>query len=57
MSNQIASNHPDQNSPRLAVSSYDSGYEFSVDRYAGVKLLVQAAEDNIDTPATYASAH
>jgi hypothetical protein len=57
MANEIASNRPDQNKTRPFISSYDSGYEFSIDRYVDVKSLVLVADNKIDAPATYASAH
>ena len=57
MAHDIASNRSDKNPPRAAISSYDSGYEFSFDRYVDVKLLVEDADNKIDAPATYASAH
>ena len=57
MANEIASNRPDQNTTRPFISSYDSGYEFSLGRYVDVKSLVLLANDKIDAPATYASAH
>lgn len=57
MANEIASNRAGQHAPRPAISSYDSGYEFSIDRYVDVNLLVQEADQRIDAPSTYASAH
>jgi hypothetical protein len=57
MANEIASNRPNQNTTHPAISSYDSGYEFSLDRYGDVKSLVQDADKHTDAPATYASAH
>jgi hypothetical protein len=57
MANEIASNRANQNTPRPAISSYDSGYEFSLDRYVDLKSLVHDADKHTDAPATYASAH
>jgi hypothetical protein len=59
MANGIASNLPNQNqtAARPSISSYDSAYEHSLDRYVDVKLLVHDAENEAsDVPATYASA-
>ncbi|HXM68043.1 MAG TPA: hypothetical protein VN911_15020 [Candidatus Acidoferrum sp.] len=42
---------------RLLITSYDSGYEHSLDRFVDMKLLLQ--EQNVeanDSPATLASA-
>ncbi len=57
MANEISSTLPHQNPTRPAILSYDSGYEFSFDRYVDVKLLVQEADTRKDAPATYAEAH
>jgi hypothetical protein len=58
MANEVASNRPDQTPPRSAIVSYDSEYEFSIDRYVDVRLLVDDADKQVsDAPATYASAH
>jgi len=41
---------------RPRVTSYDSGYEHSLDRYVDAKLLLNADEQVIETPATFAAA-
>jgi hypothetical protein len=39
------------------ITSYDSGYEHSLDRYADVKLLLQNTDGQEDkAPATFAAA-
>ncbi len=48
---------PNQNAARPSVTSYDSGYEHSFDRYVDVKLLLQEADqEGSDIPATLAAA-
>ena len=45
-------------SARTRVTSYDSGYEHSLDRYVDVKLLVLEADSEAkDYPATLAAAY
>lgn len=40
-----------------SVTSFDSGYEHSLERYVDVKLLVlEANEEEYSIPATYAAA-
>ena len=58
MANGIVPNLTNSNQipPRPPVTSYDSGYEFSLNHYVDVKLLVQDANEASDVPATYASA-
>lgn len=42
---------------RPSVTSYDSGYEHSLDRYVEVRLLVQNADQEaIDSPRLFAVA-
>jgi hypothetical protein len=42
---------------RPLITSYDSGYEHSLDRYVDVKLLLQEQDvEANDSPATFASA-
>jgi hypothetical protein len=42
---------------RPQVTSYDSGYEHSLDHYVGIKLLLQDADKEAnDFSAAYASA-
>jgi hypothetical protein len=43
-----------QHIARPAISSYDSGYEYSVEHCVDIKLLVQDAENEVSKPATYA---
>jgi hypothetical protein len=56
MANGIALNvlNSNQTADRPPVTSYDSGYEYSLDHYVDVKLLVQDASNDI--PATFAIA-
>lgn len=59
MANGIARNLTNSNqiAPRPPVTSYDSSYEYSFDRYVDVKLLVLGVDEKAsDVPATYASA-
>ena len=59
MANGIAPNPPNSNQTavRPPVVSYDSGYEYSMDHYADVRLLVyEAGNETSDVPATYAAA-
>jgi hypothetical protein len=58
MANGIASNLPNSNqtTPRPPVTSYDSGYEFSLDHYVDVRLLMRDGDEASDVPATYAPA-
>jgi hypothetical protein len=49
------SSFSNQSVTRPPVTSYDSGYEHSLDRYVDVKLLLQDADKEAsDTPATFA---
>ncbi|MGA2416240.1 MAG: hypothetical protein ABSF59_17435 [Candidatus Sulfotelmatobacter sp.] len=60
MANGIAPNSSfsDPTSVRPRAISYDSGYEFSLDRCVDVKILLQDADKEISyTPATYAGAY
>jgi hypothetical protein len=60
MANGIASNLPNSKPThtRPAVRSYDSGYEFSFERYVDVNLLVRSADrESSDAPATLAFAY
>jgi len=46
-----------QTNTSQSVTSFDSGYEHSLERYVDVKLLVlEANEERHSTPATYAAA-
>jgi len=58
MSHGIISNSSvsKQIAARPRVTSYDSGYEHSFDRYVDVKLLQFADEQPSETPATFAAA-
>jgi hypothetical protein len=59
MANGIASNLPNPNptAGRPPVRSYDSGYEYSLDHYVDVKLLLQDADKEAgDVLVTLASA-
>jgi hypothetical protein len=59
MANGIVSNSSvaSQTGSRPPVTTYDSGYEHSLDRYVDVKLLLQAADkESSDVPATFAIA-
>ncbi|HEV8047717.1 MAG TPA: hypothetical protein VGP35_08300 [Terriglobales bacterium] len=59
MSHEIGSNSSFSNqiATGTRVTSYDSGYEHSLDRYVDVNLLLQNAEEQEDkTPATFAEA-
>jgi hypothetical protein len=49
---------PNQTVARPLITTYDSGYEHSLDHYVDVKLLVQEEDKEAsDTPATLAAAH
>jgi hypothetical protein len=59
MFNGTASNSsfPNPTGIRARVTSFDSAYEHSLNRYVDVKLLLQEANtESSDTPATFASA-
>ena len=43
-----------QYSARPSVSSYDSGYEYSIEHCVDIKLLVQETENEANKPVTYA---
>jgi hypothetical protein len=56
MANGIAPNSSlsHQTAVRPQVTSYDSGYEYSLDRYVDVKLLLQGTDKEINSrPTTY----
>lgn len=54
----IVSNSPLSNQTgRPRITSYDSGYEYSLDRYIDAKSLVQDADKEVsNAPATFAMA-
>jgi hypothetical protein len=52
ISNSSLSN---QSLARPSVTSYDSGYEHSLDRYVDVKLLLDNSKEANDVPATFAA--
>jgi hypothetical protein len=59
MAYEIVSNssRPNQNIARPSVTSYDSGYEHSVDHSVDVKLLVlDADKEATNAPASFALA-
>jgi hypothetical protein len=59
MTHEIGSNSSFSNpiAARPRITSYDSGYEHSLDHYVDVKLLLQNAEGQEDkAPATFAEA-
>jgi hypothetical protein len=59
MANGSASNLPNPNKTAAhpQISSYDSGYEYSLQRYGDMKLLLQAADQEAsEVPATLAFA-
>ncbi|HWY57730.1 MAG TPA: hypothetical protein VNZ03_24935 [Terriglobales bacterium] len=59
MAQGIASNLylPNQTFARPLITSYDSGYEHSLDHYVDIKLLLQDADQETNcSPATFASA-
>jgi hypothetical protein len=58
MANGIVSHLPKQKSTaRPPVTSYDSAYEYSLDRYVNIKSLVEVADlEASDVPATLAFA-
>jgi len=48
---------PNPSAGRPDVTTYDSAYEHSVERYVDAKMLSQAADgEALDVPATYAQA-
>ena len=50
------SSHSNQTLSRPYITSFDSGYEHSLDHYVDVRLLLQDADDKEDVPATLAAA-
>jgi hypothetical protein len=57
MTNEIGSTFSNPTAPRPRVTSYDSGYEHSLDRYVDIKLLLQDTHGQEDkAPATFAAA-
>jgi hypothetical protein len=59
MPQRIASNLylSNQTLARPLITSYDSGYEHSLDHYVDIKLLLQDADQEANcSPATFASA-
>jgi hypothetical protein len=43
-----------QYASRPVITSYDSGYDFSMEHYVDTKLLLQDAENEANKLATYA---
>jgi hypothetical protein len=57
MTYEIGSTFSNPNATRPQVTSYDSGYEHSLDRYVDIKLLLQDTYGQEDhAPATFADA-
>jgi len=59
MTHEIGSNSSFSNpiAARPRITSYDSGYEHSLDHYVDVKLLLQNADEQAnEAPATLAAA-
>jgi hypothetical protein len=59
MTHEIGSNSSFSNpiAARPRITSYDSGYEHSLDRYVEVKLLLENTGEQEDkAPATFAAA-